>query len=107
MTESQVQRKITTHLEKEGWFVIRLTVTGKAGMPDLLALRKDKPPFFIEVKKTKGGIVSKLQDYMIRKIRKFGFIAIVANSLDIVKEEINRQEREAREAEIRTPKRLS
>lgn len=91
-TEIQVQRKIITYLEKDGWFVIRLTVTGKSGMPDVLALKSGLPPFFIEVKKTAGGIVSKLQDYMIRKLIKFGFVAIVANSLEVVKEEIKQNE---------------
>jgi len=84
MTEIQVQKKIRTNLEKDGWFVIRLTVTGVGGMPDLLALKDGMKPFFVEVKKTKGGIVSPLQNYMIRRLIKFGFNAIVANSLDVV-----------------------
>lgn len=84
MTEGQVQKKIKKNLEDIGWYVIRLTVTGVGGMPDLLALKKGELPFFIEVKKTKGGIVSKLQEYMIRKLRGFGFKAIVANSWEVV-----------------------
>jgi Holliday junction resolvase len=85
-TEASIQKKIINHLEKDGWFVIRLKVTNMSGMPDLLALKKDYIPFFIEVKKTKGGIISRLQDYMIRELRKLGFHAIVANSLEVVKE---------------------
>lgn len=88
MTEIQVQRKIRKKLEERGWFVIRLTVTGVSGMPDLLALKKDEIPFFIEVKKSKGGVVSKLQDYMLRKLRKFGFEAIVANSWEVVESKL-------------------
>jgi len=88
MTEIQVQNKIRKNLEKLGWYVIRLKVTGVSGMPDLLALKKDRSPFFIEVKKTKGGVISKLQDYMIRKLRKFGFKAIVANSWEVVEDEL-------------------
>ena len=88
MTEAQVQSKIRNNLEKLGWYVIRLKVTGVSGMPDLLALKSNELPFFIEVKKTKGGITSKLQDYMIRKLQKFGFKAIVANSWEIVESEL-------------------
>ena len=88
MTEIQVQKKIKTNLEKLGWYVIRLTVTGVGGMPDLVALKKDELPFFIEVKKPVGGIVSPLQMYMGKKLRKFGFKAIVANSWEVVKAEL-------------------
>lgn len=56
-----------------------------SGIPDLVALKKNHPPFFIEVKKSKGGITSPLQQYMLKKIRKLGFHAIIANSLDIIK----------------------
>ena len=85
-TETQIQKSISSHLDKNGWFILRLKVTNIGGIPDLLALKKDHPPFFIEVKKTSGGIVSKLQEYIIRKLISLGFDAIVANSLDVVKE---------------------
>lgn len=90
MTETQVQNKIRKNLESLGWFVIRLTVTGKSGTPDLLALKKDKIPFFIEVKKTKGGVISPLQVYMLKLLNKLGFKAIVANSWEVV--ELNLKE---------------
>lgn len=84
-TEQQVQKKITSYLEKKGWFVIRLKVTNMSGIPDLVALKIPHAPFFIEVKRSKGGVPSVLQNYMLKKLRKLGFHAILANSLDIVK----------------------
>jgi len=90
MTETQVQKKIRNNLEKLGWFVLRLTITGVGGMPDLLALKKDHIPFFIEVKKTKGGITSPLQIYMGKLLRKLGFKAIVANSWEVVELELKK-----------------
>lgn len=84
-TEQQVQKSISSYLETNGWFVIRLKITNKSGIPDLLALKKDYPPFFIEVKRSKGGVTSALQNYMLRKLIKLGFHAILANSLDVVK----------------------
>lgn len=88
MTETQVQNKIRKNLEGLGWFVIRLTVTGVGGMPDLLALKDGKVPFFIEVKKTEGGITSTLQLYMLKVLHKLGFKAIVANSWEAVESEL-------------------
>ena len=88
MTETKVQKKIRTKLEDLDWFVIRLTVTGIAGMPDLLALKKGNIPLFIEVKKTNGGKLSPLQVYMLKKLNKLGFVAIEANSWEVVYEKI-------------------
>lgn len=88
MTEAKVQTKIKKKLEGLGWYVIRLAVTNVSGMPDLLALRKDCVPFFIEVKKTKGGILSPLQAYMLRLFNKLGFMAIEANSWEIVQQKL-------------------
>ena len=85
-TEQRVQKSIISHLEKKGWFVIRLKVTNMSGMPDLLALKIPHAPFFIEVKKSKGGITSPLQKYMLKLLMKFGFIAIVANSWEVVEQ---------------------
>ena len=88
MGEIAVQKKIKTNLEKKGWYVIRLTVTGVGGMPDLLALKKGEDPLFIEVKKEKGGVVSKLQMYMIKKLKSFGFKAVVANSWEVIDKQL-------------------
>jgi len=76
MTESQFQSKIIKEYESEGWFVLKLIKTNKNGIPDLLCLKKNKDPLFIEVK-AKKGIVSKLQEYRIKELIKNGFQAFV------------------------------
>ena len=72
MSEASHQRKIMQRLEKDGWYVLKLIKTNKNGIPDLLALKKDKIPFFIEVKGEKGKL-STLQKYRIGKLKKHGF----------------------------------
>lgn len=47
-----------------------------AGIPDLCILT-DKGMFFIEMKKRKGGVLSKVQKEMIPKIEHLGFKVIV------------------------------
>lgn len=83
--ESVYQRKVINHLQEEGWFVMRLldvtTTVSKSGTPDLLALKPSRDGLFeaqfIEVKR-KGGKVSKLQEFTLRKLREdFGFNAFV------------------------------
>lgn len=79
MTEQQIQSKVIKRLENDGWYVIKLIKTNKNGIPDLLAI---KPPFvkFIEVKKPKTGILSKLQEYRINELKQFGINTIVSIS---------------------------
>jgi hypothetical protein len=91
-TEQQVQKKISDKLEKLGWYVIRLIKTNTSGTPDLLALKKEHKPFFVEVKRTKGGIVSPIQKYIIKTLNKAGFVAIVANSWDAVSDRLKEEE---------------
>jgi hypothetical protein len=37
MTEQQIQSKLIKKLETEGYYVIKLSVTNKPGIPDLLS----------------------------------------------------------------------
>ena len=49
MTEQQIQRQLIKKLENDGYYVIKLTVTNKTGIPDLVALKPNEVRFF-EVK---------------------------------------------------------
>lgn len=73
---SKLQTKTIKAWEKEGWFVMNLITTNKIGIPDLLCLKKNEVPTFIEVKE-KRDRVSKLQGYMHRVLIKAGFIVII------------------------------
>ena len=70
MTEQQVQSKKIKELEAEGYYVIKLIKTNKNGIPDLVALKKDEV-LFVEVK-AKNGVLSKLQEYRIKELNKYG-----------------------------------
>ena len=71
MTEQQIQTKKIKELEAEGYYVIKLKLTNKNGIPDLMAIPKDSDVFFIEVKGKKGK-VSKLQEYRIKELKDRG-----------------------------------
>ena len=74
MSEAKHQNKLIRQLEKDGWYVLKLIKTNKNGIPDLLALKKNELPFFIEVKGEKGK-PSELQKYRIRELNQLGFKA--------------------------------
>jgi Holliday junction resolvase len=75
LTEQAIQRKLIKQLEADGYYVIKLTVTNKTGIPDLIALKPNEVRF-IEVKRPNGK-VSKIQEYRIKELRSLGFTADV------------------------------
>ena len=72
MTEQQIQSKRIKELEADGFYVIKLIKTNKNGIPDLIALHKQKGVLFVEVKTPKGQ-VSKLQQYRLDELKQHGF----------------------------------
>jgi hypothetical protein len=79
MTEQQIQIKVIKLMESKGYYVLKLSKTSKNGLPDLLCLKKDEPPFFIEVK-TDKGVVSALQLYRQKELKELGFKSIIINN---------------------------
>lgn len=71
MTEQQIQKKRIDQLEAEGYFVIKLTLTNKNGIPDILAIAPNADVLFCEVKTPKGRL-SKIQEYRIKELEKHG-----------------------------------
>mgnify|MGYP001162328112 CR=1 FL=1 len=72
MTEQQIQTKKIKELEGLGYYVIKLKLTNKNGIPDLIALKKDELPLFVEVKKPNGKL-SKLQEFRKDELESYGF----------------------------------
>lgn len=70
MTEQQIQKKKIKQLEAEGYYVIKLTVTNKNGIPDLVAIPKGTEVLFVECKTAKGKL-SELQKYRIKQLKEY------------------------------------
>ena len=90
MTEQQIQKKIIKYIESlDNTYVVKVISASKAGVPDILACIQGE--FVgIEVKRpeTKNN-VSRLQEHNLNLIRLAGGEAIVAWSVEQVKEFIN------------------
>tara|TARA_R100000935_G_scaffold14312_2_gene28671 strand:+ start:15 stop:254 length:240 start_codon:yes stop_codon:yes gene_type:complete len=71
MTEQQIQKKRIKELEAEGYYVIKLVMTNKNGIPDLIAIPPNCGVLFSEVK-TPTGKVSELQKYRIKELKEHG-----------------------------------
>jgi hypothetical protein len=71
MTEQQIQKKRIAQLESEGYYVIKLTVTNKNGIPDLIAIPRGSNVLFSEIKKPNGKL-SELQKFRIKELEEYG-----------------------------------
>lgn len=71
MTEQKIQAKLIKKLESDGYYVLKLSVTNKPGIPDLIAIPKDSDAEFYEVKRP-GKKPRPLQDYRIKELKKHG-----------------------------------
>lgn len=67
MLESKIQNKKIKELEEQGYYVIKLIVTNRAGIPDLIAIPPNSDVLFIEVKGPNGK-VSKLQEFRHKEL---------------------------------------
>jgi|TARA_R110000796_G_scaffold86364_5_gene186925 Holliday junction resolvase len=72
MTEQQIQSKRIKQLEDQGYYVLKLIKTNKNGIPDIIAIPPNTDVIFSEVKTPKGKL-SKLQEYRLKELEKYGF----------------------------------
>jgi Holliday junction resolvase-like predicted endonuclease len=71
MKEQQIQSKKIKELEAQGYYVIKLIVTNRPGIPDLIAIPPNSDVLFVEVKRPDGK-VSKLQEFRHKELEEKG-----------------------------------
>ena len=83
LKEKAVENKIKKWLKDKGYWFFKVhgSIFQPSGIPDILACIDGKF-VAIEVKRSKGGVVSPLQKAQIAKIKENGGIVGVANSMD-------------------------
>lgn len=82
MNESQIQKKRIKELEDQGYYVIKLKLTNKNGIPDLIAIPKGADVLFSEIKKP-GKELSGLQKFRIKELKTYGFKTEVYRGNDL------------------------
>lgn len=83
LKEKAVENKIKKWLKDKGYWFFKVhgSIFQPSGIPDILACVNGKF-VAIEVKRTKGGVVSPLQKAQIQKIKENGGIAGVASTME-------------------------
>jgi len=68
---SQFQTKVIKEYESKGYYVINLTRTNKQGIADLLCLKENEKPLFIECKEA-NDTIKELQRYRAKEVLNYG-----------------------------------
>lgn len=76
LLEQKVQNNLIKKLEQDGYYVIKLSVTNKNGIPDIIAIPRDSNVEFYEVKQ-KGKRPSEIQVYRMKELDKHGIKTFV------------------------------
>jgi hypothetical protein len=79
-SESQIQSRLISQYKAQGYYVIKLGITNKPGLPDLMLL-KDGVASFVEVKRS-GCVPTPLQLHRADELRAIGFDVQVVTGVD-------------------------
>lgn len=84
MLESEVESKLRKSVESLGGKAYKFISDGNRGVPDRIICLPGGRVVFVETKRPKGGVLSKLQQYRIKELQKLGFDARVINTYEQV-----------------------
>jgi hypothetical protein len=71
MLESKIQKDLIAKLKKEGYYVIKLIMTNRPGIPDIIAIPPNSDVEFYEVKGPTGKL-KPMQVFRIKELTKHG-----------------------------------
>lgn len=90
MREAPVEDHLRDRLKEIGGIAIKLNPLGYVGIPDRLVLGPNRLLAFIELKRPRGGRVSKKQARWHQRLREWGFEVGVLNTKEAIDEWIER-----------------
>lgn len=83
MREKSVEDHLRARVEAEGGICVKMNPVGYRGIPDRLVVLQDRV-IFVELKRPRGGVLAKLQQWWIARLRHLGAEALVVSTLEEV-----------------------
>lgn len=71
--EKDIERRLRTLVERHGGLCLKWVCPGWAGVPDRIVLLPGGRIIFVELKRPKGGVFNKLQDWWRQRLTDMGF----------------------------------
>ena len=87
--EKEIEQKLVAIAKRHGGKCLKWVCPGWSGVPDRLLLLPGGRIIFVELKRPKGGVLAKRQEWWRKELWRLGFVSLVAwdladiNTLDL------------------------
>lgn len=75
--EKDIEKKLRKMVERHGGLCLKWVCPGWSGVPDRIILLPGGRVIFAETKRPKGGRLSEMQKWWLKKLKSLGFWAVV------------------------------
>ncbi len=72
MSEKMIEKRLVEEVKRLDGLIYKFNSQANNGVPDRLIVFPNNLIFFVELKKPKGGITSKVQEYQLEKLKEKG-----------------------------------
>ncbi len=81
MSEKMIEKRLVEEVKRLDGLIYKFNSQANNGVPDRLIVFPNNLIFFVELKKPKGGITSKVQEHQLEKLKEKGCITFIISNI--------------------------
>lgn len=81
MSEKMIEKRLVEEVKRLDGLIYKFNSQANNGLPDRLIVFPNNLIIFVELKKPKGGITSKVQEYQLEKLKEKGCITFIISNI--------------------------
>lgn len=81
MSEKMIEKRLVEEVKRLDGLIYKFNSQANNGVPDRLIVFPNNLIFFVELKKPKRGIISKVQEYQLEKLKEKGCNTIIITNI--------------------------
>lgn len=81
MSEKMIEKRLVEEVKRLDGLIYKFNSQANNGVPDRLIVFPNNLIIFVELKKPKGGITSKVQEYQLEKLKEKGCITFIISNI--------------------------